>query len=192
VSLASEIWFDRALPYVDVSYMRMGNIDMGSSIFRYTFPEWTATIFGESPGDFNPMNNGMRYGLVWALAPNHYNDSADDPLTQPLARYVKELIRIRKQYADLLFYGRFNDTMGATVRGGEFVRYSVFKPFKPDEPGRACVVVNFGDAPESVEITLEDLHGEVIVAAPNQPDRTAALPLRLSIPPQQLVVIVKS
>jgi hypothetical protein len=192
VSLASEIWFDRALPYVDVSYMRMGNIDIGSSIFRYTFPEWTATIFGESPGDFNPMNNGMRYGLVWALAPNHYNDSADDPLTQPLARYVKELIRIRKKYADLLFYGRFNDTMGATVRSGEFVRYSVFTPFNASEQGRACVVVNFGDAAESVEITLEDLHGEVIVAAPNQPDRTATLPLRLSIPPHQLVVIVKS
>jgi hypothetical protein len=192
VSIASEIWFDRALPYVDVSYMRMGNIDMGSSIFRYTFPEWTATIFGESPGDFNPMNNGMRYGLVWALAPNHYNDSVDEPLTQPLARYVKELIRIRKKYADLLFYGRFNDTMGATVRGGEYVRYSVFKPFKPNEQGRACVVVNFGDAPDSVEVNLEGVNGEVVVAAPYQPDRTAVLPLRISVPAHQLVVIVKS
>jgi hypothetical protein len=192
VSLASEIWFDRALPYVDVSYMRMGNIDMGSSIFRYTFPEWTATIFGESPGDFNPMNNGMRYGLVWALAPNHYNDSADDPLTQPLARYVQELIRIRKKYADLLFYGRFNDTMGATVQGGEFVRYSVFTPFEPNQQGRACVVVNFGDASESVEVNLEGVNGEVVVAAPYQPDRKAVLPLRVSIPPHQLVVIVKS
>lgn len=192
VCLASEIWFDRALPYVDVSYMRMGSVDMGSSIFRYTFPEWTATIFGESPGDFNPMNNGMRYGLVWALAPNHYNDSADDPLTQPLARYVKELIRIRKKYADLLFYGRFNDTMGATVQGGEFIRYSVFKSFEPNQQGRACVVVNFGDVPESVEVNLEGVNGEVVVAAPHQPDRTAVLPLHVSIPPHQLVVIVKS
>ncbi len=65
-SLASEIWIDRALPYVDVSYMRMGSIDMTSTAMRYTFPEWKPTIFGESPGDFNPMNNGMRYGMVWA------------------------------------------------------------------------------------------------------------------------------
>jgi hypothetical protein len=125
-ALASETWFDRALPYVDVSYMRLGDIDMGTPVLRYTFPEWTATIFGESPGDFNPMNNGMRYGLVWDLAPRHYNDSADEILTAPLARYVSELIRIRKQYEDLLFYGRFSDTMGATVRGGENIRYSVF------------------------------------------------------------------
>jgi hypothetical protein len=192
LAIASETWFDRALPYIDVSYMRMGNIDMGSPILRYTFPEWTATIFGESPGDFNPMNNGMRYGLVWALAPNHYNDSVDEPLTRPLAQYVKELIRIRKKYADLLFYGRFNDTEGATVRGGNAVRYSVFKPFQSEGQGRACVVVNFGDTPESVEVNLEGVSGEVTIASPHQPDRTAVLPARLSIPPHQLAVIVKS
>jgi hypothetical protein len=192
LAIASETWFDRALPYIDVSYMRMGNIDMGSPILRCTFPEWTATIFGESPGDFNPMNNGMRYGLVWALAPNHYNDSVDEPLTRPLARYVNELIRIRKKYEDLLFYGRFNDTVGATVRGSNAVRYSVFNPFQPEGQGRACVVVNFGDTPESVEVNLEGVSGEVIIASPYQPDRTATLPVRLSIDPHQLAVIVKS
>ena len=192
LAIASETWFDRALPYIDVSYMRMGNIDMGSTILRYTFPEWTATIFGESPGDFNPMNNGMRYGLVWALAPNHYNDSVDEPLTQPLARYVNELIRIRKKHADLLFYGRFNDTIGATVKGGADIRYSVFKSFQPEAKGRACVVVNFGDDPETVEVNLEGIDGEVTIAAPFQQDRRATLPARISIPPHQLAVIVRS
>lgn len=190
-ALASEIWFDRALPYVDVSYMRMGAIDMGSPVLRYTFPEWTATIFGESPGDFNPMNNGMRYGLVWALAPRHYNDSVDEPLTRPLARYVSELIRIRRKYADLLFYGRFNDTMGAAVTGGATIRYSVFKPLDSNGKGRACVVVNFGDHPESAGIDLEDLSGEVTIAMPFQADRAAVLPAEVSIPPHQLAVIVK-
>jgi Domain of unknown function (DUF6259) len=191
-ALASEIWLDRALPYVDVSYMRMGAIDMGSTAFRYTFPEWTATIFGESPGDFGPMNNGMRYGLVWALAPRHYNDSVDEPLTRPLARYVSELIRIRNTHADLLFYGRFNDTMGATVRGGADIRYSVFKAFQKEGQSRACVVVNFGDAPAAAEIDIEGVTGEVTVAAPFHPDSKAVLPLRVSIPPHQLAVVVTS
>ena len=149
-------------------------------------------VFSESPGDFNPMNNGMRYGLVWALAPNHYNDSVDEPLTQPLARYVNELIRIRKKYADLLFYGRFMDTMGAKVRGGDNIRHSVFAPLEPDALDQACVVVNFGDASESVEVDLEGVSGEVAVAAPFQPDRRAILPVRISVPPQQLAVFVKS
>jgi hypothetical protein len=169
----------------------MGNFDMDSTVFRYTFPEWTATIFGESPGDINPMNNGMRYGLVWDLAPRHYNDSVDEPLTRPLARYVSELIRIRKQYEDLLFYGRFNDTFGATVQGGAATRYSVFKSMKSNNGGLACVVVNLGDAAESVEINFEGMSGEVTIATPFQPDRKATLPVRLSIPPHQLAVVVK-
>jgi len=192
LALASEIWYDRAFPYVDVSYMRMGQIDMNSTVLRYTFPEWTATIFGESPGDFNPMNNGMRYGLVWDLAPRHYNDSVDDPLTRPLARYVSELIRIRKRYANLLFYGRFNDTMGATVTGGgPNIRYSVFEPLHPASNSRACVIVNFGDSPASVEANLDGVTGDVVVAAPFQADRTATLPIHITIPPDRLVVVVK-
>jgi hypothetical protein len=190
-SLAGEVYFDRAMPYVDVSYMRMGSIDMGSPVLKYTFPEWTATIFGTTPGDYNEMNNGMRYGLVWDLAPRHYNDSVDEPLTRPLARYVSELIRIRKEYADLLFLGRFNDTIGATVRGGADIRYSVFAPLPPGGRGRACVVVNFGDAPETAQVQLDGLSGEVIVATPFQKDRKTALPVTLKVPAHTAEVIVK-
>ena len=97
VAIASENFMDRAFPFVDVSYARMNQIDMPSPALKYTFPEWTATICAESPGDFNVMNNGMRYGLVWAVQPRHYNDSMDERLTRPLSRYVQELIRIRVQ-----------------------------------------------------------------------------------------------
>ena len=190
-SLAGEVWFDRALPYVDVSYMRMGNIDIGSPVLKYTFPEWTATIFGTTPGDYNEMNNGMRYGFVWDLAPRHYSESVDEPLTRPLARYVSELIRIRKEYADLLFFGRFNDTMGATVKGDPDIRYSVFDPLKPDSKGRACVIVNFGTAPESAELHLDGMSGEVTIATPFQADRRAILPVKVTIPPNTVEVIVK-
>jgi hypothetical protein len=189
-ALASENTFDRALPYVDVSYTRMGDIDMDTAL-RYTFPESTSTIFGESPGDFNPMNNGMRYGMVWALAPRHYNDSVDEILTRPLARYVGELIRIRKQYEDLLFYGRFNDTIGATVQGDVDIRYSVFRSTKANDPSLACVVVNFGDAPESAEVNFQGVSGEIVIATPFNPERGAHLPVRLSILPHELAVIVK-
>ena len=190
-SLASEIWADRALPYVDVSYMRMGNIDMGSTALRYTFPEWTSTIFGESPGDFNPMNNGMRYGLVWDLAPRHYNDSVDELLTRPLARYVSELIRIRRRYQDLLFFGRFNDMIGASVTADVDVRYSVFKPLTGDRQDRAVVLVNFNDAAESALLDIPGIaNREVTISAPFEQDRHATLPLHLTIPPRRCVVVV--
>jgi len=190
-SLASEIWWDRALPYVDVSYMRMGAIDIGSPVFRYTFPEWTATIFGESPGDINPMNNGMRYGLVWDLAPRHYNDSADETLTQPLARYVSELIRIRKKYEDLLFFGRFNDTIGASVQGSSAIRYSVFKSMQAGNHDVACVIVNFADTPQSATVSIDGVSGDAAVVVPFQPERAQSLPAQITIPPNQLAIVLK-
>ncbi len=190
-SLAGEVLSDRAFPYVDVSYMRMGNIDIGSPVLKYTFPEWTETIFGTTPGDYTEINNGMRYGFVWDIAARHYSESVDDPLTRPFARYVAELIRIRKEYADLLFLGRFNDTMGATIKGDSDIRYSVFDPLEPDSKGRACVIVNFGDAPESAELQLEGMSGEVTIATPFQADRKATLPVRLAIPAHSLAVVVK-
>jgi hypothetical protein len=171
--------------------MRLGAIDLGSTVLKYTFPEWTATIFGTTPGDYNEMNNGMRYGFVWDVAPRHYDESVDEPLTRPFARYVSELIRIRKQYADLLFFERLNDTMGATVHGGTNVRYSVFKPLQLGKSGEACVVVNFDTTPQTVDVSLDGLSGDVEIARPFQPVQTAALPVRLTIPPHQLAIVVQ-
>ena len=190
-ALASEIFTDRSFPYVDVSYTRMGAIDMNSTALRYTFPEWTSTIFGESPGDFGPMNNGMRYGLVWDLAPRHYNDSLDEPLTQPLARYVKELIRIRTKSRDLLFHGRFNDTLGASVTGGANIRYSVFRPMDTADKRRALVAVNFGDRDEMADVEFDGgAAREAEVSAPFEADRKGSLPVRLDIPPHRCAVVV--
>ena len=36
-SLAGETWSDRAMPYIDVSYMRMGDIDIGSTVSNTPF-----------------------------------------------------------------------------------------------------------------------------------------------------------
>jgi hypothetical protein len=91
----------------------------------------------------------------------------------------------------LLFFGRFNDTFDASVTGGSGIRYSVFEPLKQNAKGRACVIVNFGDTAEKANLTMEGLSGEVTVATPFQPDRSATLPLDLEIPPHQLAVVVK-
>ena len=132
----------------------------------------------------------MRYGMVWALAPRHYNDSVDETLTHPLAQYVSELIRIRKKYEDLLFYGPFNDTFGAAVHGDADIRYSVFLASQASDSSRACVLANFGDAPESVELNFEGA-SRVVIARAFETDVEARLPLRLSISPHQLAVVVK-
>ena len=190
-AFASEIFWDRSFPYVDVSYVRMNDIDMNSPALRYTFPEWTSTICAENPGDFNVVNNGMRYGLVWAIQPRHYNDSMDEPLTRRLSEYVRELIRIRAKHRDLLFHGRFRDTLGAEVRAGEDVRYSVFEGV--EKPGKACVVVNYGNEQAGAEVTWPGGEGETVeVLKPFHPEAEDKLPVKVQLAPRTCAVIVKS
>lgn len=185
---ASEMFWDRGFPLVDVSYIRMNNIDMDSTALRYTFPEWTSTITAERPWDFNVMNNGMRYGLVWAVQPRHYNDSMDDPLTRPLSRYVQELIRIRSKHKDVLFFGRFNDTMGATVSGSKHIRYSVFEGM--ENHGKACVVVNFGNEETLAKVSWEGGGGQPVeILMPFRADISKTLPVEFKVPPRTCAVV---
>lgn len=190
-ALAAESWHDRAFQYVDVSYMREPEIDMGSTALRFTFPEWTSTIFAENPGDIDMMNNGMRYGLVWDIAARHYNESVDEKLMRPVSEYVAELIRIRKKYEDLLFLGRFNDTLGATVRGGLDVRFSTFLSADPKVHDHAAVLVNFGDKPEKATLKFDgDEDVTVEVSQPFEKTRVEKLPQQLTIPAHRCVVVV--
>jgi hypothetical protein len=185
-ALASEILTDRTLPYFDVSYHH-GEKDVA---FRYTFPEWTSTIDAESPGDFDPMNDGMRYGSVWHVAPRRYHDSLDEPLTRPLARYVRELIRIRTKYKNILFHGRLCNTAGADVKGDKDVRYSVFEGM--NEPGKACVVVNYGNGQASAEVTWPGGEGQTAeILKPFKPDAVEKLPVKIQFPPHTCAVIVR-
>lgn len=189
LAIASELIWDRAFQYVDVSYLRMNDIDMDPAL-RYTFPEWTSTIFAESPFDFNIMNNGMRYGFVWALAPRHYSASLDEPVTRPLSQYVAELIRIRKRFADILFTGRFMDTLGAQIKCGANSRFSVFEPMN-DTSRKAVVLVNFDNKEDDTEVNLTNGRAEKAeLCIPFQHDRIVQLPARIQVPARTCAVIV--
>lgn len=189
-ALASEMWWDRAFQYVDVLYSRMVDIDVPSPALVFTFPEVTSTIFAENPADFNVMNNGMRYGMVWALAPRHYHDSIDELLTRPLARYVQELIRIRSKHADVLFHGRFQDMQGAEVRGHPDLRYSVFKSTNEGDARQACVLVNYGDHVLETSMSWTNRSRQVEVCQPFEEDRMTQLPAIVSLPPQECAIVI--
>ena len=190
LAIASELIWDRAFQFVDVSYLRMNDIDM-HPVLKYTFPEWTSTIFAESPFDFNIMNNGMRYGFVWAMAPRHYSASMDESVTQSLSKYVAELIRIRKKYSDILFTGRFMDTIGATIKCGVNSRFSVFELMN-DTTKKAVVLVNFDNAEDEMEVNIDNAKNKKAeLCIPFQNDRIVQLPAKIKVPPQTCAVLVE-
>jgi hypothetical protein len=191
LALASETWWDRTFQYTDVLYSRMVDIDIPSPVLLVTFPEIASTVFAENPADFNVLNNGMRYGMVWAMAPRHYMASLDERLTKPLSRYLQELIRIRTRHAGILFHGRFEDTTGATVRAHDDLRYSVFRPRTTDGDRRACVLVNFGDHPIETTVDLDAGSGRVEVCQPFEADRITELPALIHLPARSCAVVVE-
>jgi hypothetical protein len=145
--LASESGLDRMLPYVDVYYRATSGCTI--SPLRYVFPEWTAVQHVSSPRDFRGINGAVLTGAVICIEPSSYQGSIADPLYHDLARYFREVDRIRQELASVIFLGKYYDNQGATITAAEDA------PGKAPAPGlvfavhgdvadqrRAIVVVN--------------------------------------------------
>ena len=72
---------------------------------------------------------------------------------------------------------------------GKDVRYSVFEGM--DKPGKACVIVNFGNEDAIADVTWPGGAGRrVEVLKPFQPDAMANLPLQVRLKPRTCAVVV--
>jgi hypothetical protein len=184
--------FDRNFPYSETAFPFLEDGTDAEMPLSYTFPEWVSNAGVTVPEGYDGLSNGLRYGLILTISPREHTATMDEPLTQPTSRYMKELIRIRKQYADLLFFGRFDETEGAAVVGDTTsIRYSVFSPEKPNSPQRAVVVVNYGDRQESATVSIKDKDGQqATVSVPFEADRVTVLPVKLTLPAHRAAVVV--
>ena len=145
--LASESGLDRMIPYVDVYYRATSGGTI--SPLRYVFPEWTAVQHISTPRDFRGINGAVLTGAVICVEPSSYQGTLADPLYRDLAKYLREIERIRQELAPFIFLGNFYDNQGAQVAAAEGQRG---KPLSPDVSfavhgdsagqRRAIVVVN--------------------------------------------------
>ena len=125
--LASEAGLDRMIPYVDVYYRATTGCTI--SPLRYVFPEWTAVQHVSTPRDFRGINGAVLTGAVICVEPKSYQGTLADPLYRDLARYVREIERIRQELASFIFLGNFYDNQGAIVTEAEG---QPGKPLPPD------------------------------------------------------------
>jgi hypothetical protein len=154
--LASEAGLDRLIPYVDVYYRSSRGCTI--SPLRYVFPEWTAVQHVGPPHDFRSINGAVLTGAVVCVEPAGYQETLAHPLYRDLARYVREIERIRQELAPFIFLGSFYDNQGASVAAADG---QAGKPLSPDVlfavhgqsdgKRRALVVVNNSDAARKYE-----------------------------------------
>lgn len=164
---ASEAGLDRYIPLAEVFYRAASTEDI--SPLRYVFPEWTACMHVGGPQDRHIINAAVMTGAVVCVEPFTYQRSLADPLFRELADYLHGVNRLRDELTDVIFLGRYLDTIGGAVTlAGE----STDRDAPTSEPGRAgplrfrvhadrddgrraIVVVNTGEA--AVEYQAEFL-----------------------------------
>jgi hypothetical protein len=111
--LASEAHADRFIPLADVYYRAADK--GGISPLRYVFPEWTSTLHVTMPRDFLAINMAIMTGAVICVEPELYQNSLAARQYRELAEYIREVERIRREFAEVIFLGDYFDDQLAVV-----------------------------------------------------------------------------
>jgi hypothetical protein len=78
--------------------------------------------------------------------------------------------------------------LGAEVKAGNDVRYSVFEGM--DKRGKACVLVNFGNDQATAEVSWAGGEGQSVeILKPFSPDAVDKLPVKVQLAPRTCAVI---
>jgi hypothetical protein len=181
--------WDRLLSYTGVTWVWHSTwLPDHVCAFKRTFPEWLPTLAVTQPFDFNVVNNAVRFGHQMLIGPAHYTASMADRRMARLSAYIREVLRIRAELADTIFYGEYLGQGGSQVDAPADVYYAVHR--NPLTGARACVLTNLGAqaAPFSVAFTGPAATSATIYR-PFEPTERAAGPIAGTIPAEGLVII---
>jgi len=186
--ISFETNWDRLLQYGNATWW---SPNMATA--RRIFPELVETVGLYQPYDYVGLNDAVRAGHAVMVAPHHFNRSMDCESWRGLARYLREVKRIRDAQADYVFFGeqlgpreaRFQEPL---PQGVEFAAYRNLKNGK-----RACILTNRGAAPADVVLVGfgGDSEGRVQVYRPSSDPLLAELPVKVSVDRERLVFIVE-
>jgi hypothetical protein len=191
-SISAECPWDRLLEYTGVGWSWHQPAGQHVPVFKYTFPElYLPTMAAQQPYDYTAVNNAMRYGYQIFVGPGNYTEAMDYKAFQPLAEYIKEVVRLRKELQETIYGGEFLDTLETKVTPSDQTGYGVFRNLHTRK--RACVVVNYDR--EAREVSLREFQGNsggrVRIYQPFSNSREASLPATLSIGGERFAVVME-
>ena len=191
-SISAECPWDRLLEYTGVGWSWHQPAGQHVPVFKYTFPElYLPTMAAQQPYDYTAVNNAMRYGYQIFVGPGNYTETMDYKPFQPLAEYVKEVVRLRKELRETIYSGEFLDTLEAAVKGPDDTGYGVFRNMRTGK--RACVIVNYDREPREVSFRQFEgkSGGRVRIYQPFSNQREASLPAPIRIGGERFAVVIE-
>ena len=191
-SISAECPWDRLLEYTGVGWSWHQPAGQHVPVFKYTFPtRYLPTMAVQQPYDYTAVNNAVRYGYQIFVGPGNYTESMDYQPFRPLANYIKEVVRLRKELSATIYSGEFLDNLEASISGSGETGYCVFR--NPHTNKRASVIVNYERKEQDVTVTgfEGNSSGSVTVYQPFTPARHAKLPISLRLDGERLAVVVE-
>ncbi len=187
--MSFECNWDRILPYGNATWWA-GNMTSAKAVF----PEVAETVGHYMPYDFLGINRDVRLGYAVMVSPFNFNRSMDDKPWRMMARYIREVKRIRDSLTDIVYLGgslpndhvRFGDH---ALTGG--VLYSGWQSLKDGR--RACVLTN--DTRKPVNVTFLGFdgneNGPVEIQVPFENKARDLLPVRVRIPAEGIAFVAE-
>lgn len=188
--VSAEANWDRLLAFTGVYWWAPPE----PSAVKTAFPEWVPSVGITQPYDYNLVNRAVLHGEGLLIGPGHYTRSMGLATWRGLSRYIREIIRIRELLLDLLYLGEPLDPAPVTIKAAaaqlRHARWSVFRSLHDGR--RACVLVNNG--PHPIKVTFAGFHKSgrgrrVRLHHVFKAVRQAAVPARITVPPERLVII---
>lgn len=185
--IASEMHWDRAVPYVDASYSRFFTTDHLPT-FAAAFPEYRQSCCVTGDLDYGLVNNCLRFGhIINVEARCLHGTVADAP---HLSRYVAEALRVRRSLRGRIWDSRLVDPRQADVQGSPAVKYCLHESMHGGH--RSLVLNHFDTRTHAVTVgPLGDGRAADIHRPFAAPERIT-LPSEIKVPAQEFVVVTAS
>lgn len=187
--MSFECNWDRILPFSNATWWA-GNMTTA----KIVFPEIVETVGHYMPYDFLGINRAVRLGYAVMVAPFNFNRSMDVKPWRSMARYIREVKRIRDGLTDIVYVGeplpqecvRFADK---TLTGG--AQYAVWGSLKDGR--RACIFTN--DTRKPVDVAILGFEGNtdgpVEISIPFEKSVQTVFPVSVQIPAEGIVFVAE-
>ncbi len=191
-SISVEGPWDRLLAYTDVAWVWHSTwLPDHVDAFKQTFSQWLPALAISQPYDFNVVNNAVRFGYQLLVGPGHYTASMAQPPMARLADYIREVLRIREELADTIFFGESLGRDEAVVEASDGVYYNVHR--NPGTGARACVIVNLGSEPGYFTVSFAgDEDRPTTIHKPYELPTSQCQPVSGSVEAERLVIVVEA
>jgi len=181
--IASEVHWDRIMPYVDAAYARFFNINHMPT-YEHTFPEYRSSCCITGDFDFGLVNNSLRFGHIINVEARCIHGTAAD--VPELGRYVAEALRTRRALRDVLWDSRVIEPLDVQIEGDVMVGLHESRL----NNRQALVLNHFKPEEVSAKVTHLKRSGAATLYRPFKTPESVTLPATISVPRDEFAILV--